>query len=74
MTSGRSEVETFKLKLNRRDIAEIVDNSRQLRITDINFIRSATVDDVQAAYILMAFQDFLTARRCDVPYELVLNE
>lgn len=74
MTAGTSNVDTFKLKINRRDIVEIVDNSRQLRITDMDFIRAATVDDVQGAYILMAFAEFLQSRRCDVPFEVVLSE
>ncbi len=64
----------FKIKINRRDIVEIVDNARQLRITDIDFIRAATVDDVQAAYTLLSLQDFLRARRCDPDFEVVLNE
>lgn len=74
MTSGRSDIDTFKLKVNRRDIAEIVENSRQLRITDIEFLRAAPLDDVQVAYTLLAFKDFLASRRCELPYELVLSE
>ncbi len=72
MTTGRSK--EFKVKINRRDIVEIVDNARQLRITDIDFIRTATVDDVHGAYILLALQDFLKSRRCDPDFDVVLSE
>ena len=71
MTHGKSE---FKVKLNRRDIAEIVDKAKQLRIEDLNFIRAATVDDVQCAYLLMSLIEFLRDRRCEPDFEVVLSE
>jgi hypothetical protein len=64
----------FKVKINRRDIVEIVDNARQLRITDLDFIRTATVDDVHGAYILLSLTDFLKNRRCEPDFEVVLSE
>ncbi len=64
----------FKIKINRRDIVEIVDSARQLRITDIDFIRSASLEDIQGAYVLLSLQEFLRARRCDPDFEVVLNE
>ncbi len=72
MNDGKSK--DFKVKINRRDIVEIVDNSRQLRIIDLDFIRNATVDDVQGAYIILSLQDFLRARRCDPDFEVCLAE
>lgn len=68
------KMQDFKIKINRRDIVEIVDNARQLRIEDIDFIRTATVDDVHGAYILLSLQDFLRSRRCDPDFEVVLSE
>ncbi len=64
----------FKVKINRRDIVEIVDNARQLRIEDIDYIRAATVDDIQCAYLLMSLTEFLKARRCEPDFEVVLSE
>lgn len=69
--NGQSE---FKLKLNRRDIVEIVDKSKQLRIEDLNFIRSATYDDVHAAYVLLALTEFMKERRVEAGFEVVLSE
>ena len=71
---GKSDIETFKLKLNRRDIAEIADVSKELRITDSTFIRLASYDDVHTAYILLSLQEFFKARNCEIPFELVLSE
>lgn len=68
---GKSD---FKVKLNRRDIVEIVDNARQLRITDLDFIRTATVDDVHGAYILLSLQEFLRNRQVEPDFEIVLSE
>lgn len=64
----------FKIKINRRDIVEIVDNARQLRIEDLDFIRTATVDDVHGAYILLSLTEFLKSRRCEPDFEVVLSE
>lgn len=72
MTTG--SLKEFRIKINRRDIVEIVDQARQLRITDLDFIRTATVDDVQGAYILLSLQEFLRSRRCEPDFEVVLNE
>ena len=69
-----NEMKDFKVKLNRRDIAEIVDKAKQLRIEDLNFIRAATVDDVQCAYLLMSLIEFLRDRRCEPDFEVVLSE
>lgn len=64
----------FKLVLNRRDIAEIADNSKQLRIEDLNFIRNATYEDVQAAYVLLSLQEFMKTRNVVPEFEVVLSE
>lgn len=64
----------FKIKINRRDIAEIVEQSRQLRITDQAFLASAPYDDVMAAYTLLALTEFLKQRRCEPDFEVVLSE
>ncbi len=64
----------FKVKINRRDLAEIVEQSRQLRITDQAFLSTAPYDDVMAAYTLVSLQEFLLARRCDPDFEVVLSE
>lgn len=71
MTDGKN---SFPLKLNRRDIAEIVDQSRQLRIEDQNFIRSAPYDDVHAAYTILSLIEFMRTRRVDPGFEVVLSE
>lgn len=71
MTHGNKE---FKIKINRRDIVEIVDTARQLRIEDLDFIRTATVDDVHGAYIILSLQEFLKSRRCEPDFEVVLSE
>lgn len=72
MIDGKSK--EFKVKINKRDIVEIVENSRQLRITDIDFLRAASLDDVTVAYTLLSLQEFLRARRCEPDFEVVLNE
>lgn len=74
MKSGRSEVETFSVKINKQDIATIVENSRQLRITDQSFLRGATYEDVMAAYTILALQEFLVTRRVPASFEVVLSE
>lgn len=64
----------FKVKLNRLDIAEIVEQSRQLRITDQAFLATAPYDDVMAAYTILSLEEFLKSRRCNPDFEVVLSE
>lgn len=64
----------FKLKINRRDLAEIVEQARQLRITDQDFLRVAPYDDVHGAYIILSLVEFMQARRVDPDFEVVLSE
>ncbi len=64
----------FKVKINRRDLAEIVEQSRQLRITDQAFLQAAPYDDVMAAYTLLSLSEFLKARKCVPDFEIQLNE
>lgn len=72
MNDGKSK--PFRLKLNRLDIAKIVDDSRQLRITDQNFLQAASLDDVTAAYTMLALIEFMRERRVEPDFELALNE
>lgn len=72
MNDGRSK--PFRLKLNRLDIAKIVDDSRQLRITDQGFLQAASLDDVTAAYTLLSLIEFMRERRVEPDFELALNE
>lgn len=71
MSIGRNE---FLLELNRKDIAEIVDRSKQLRIEDQAFIRAAPYEDVMAAYVLMGLMKVMQERRVEPGFKLVLNE
>lgn len=71
MNAGKNE---FRLKINRRDLAEIVDLSKQLRLADQAFIKSAPYDDVHAAYYLNATIEFMKNRHVDAGFELVLSE
>lgn len=78
MTHGRSDVEVFKLKINRRDISELsnrvytyIDNTPEL----INLLNSgAPLNDFNLAKTLFVLQEFFVNRRLEVPFELVLNE
>lgn len=74
MKSGRSDIEVFKVPINRKDIAEIEGISRQLRISDQAFIKSAPYEDVMTAYALLALQEFLSSRRVEPGFEVVLSE
>ena len=75
MTSGRNKIdENFRVKLNKRDIAEIVENSKQLRITDQTFLRGATYEDVMAAYTILSLRDFLETRHVPTAFDVVLSE
>lgn len=71
MNAGKNE---FPLKITGKDIAEIVDHSRQLRIEDLSFIRKATLEDVHAAYTLLSLIEFMRARRVPAGFEVVLSE
>jgi len=64
----------FKIQINRRDIVEISDFSKQLRITDQEFLRTADYDSVHTAYILLSLHEFLTKRRCAPDFEVNLAE
>jgi 3-oxoacyl-[acyl-carrier-protein] synthase III len=67
-------INEFKLKLSKRDIVEIADSTKQLRIEDQNFLRSATYDDVHAAYIILALVEFMKNRHVEPGFEVVLSE
>lgn len=70
MTTGPN---SFKVPIQPKDITEIVESSRQLRITDMKFIKSASYEEVHAAYTIMALEEFLKTRRCDPDFQVVLN-
>ena len=67
----------FKVKLYRRDMAEIADAAENPQvIKDIaDFIISgAPVSDVTVARILLALKDYMKLRHVEVDYEVVLSE
>lgn len=64
----------FKVKINRRDINEIQENARHLRITDLEFLKGASYEDVHAAYALLSLHAFLVKRCCEPDFEVVLSE
>jgi hypothetical protein len=71
VTYGRNE---FKVKLTRKDISKLVETTHNMMLTDIKFIRNASVDEVQAARVLLALQDYLQERHCQPDFEVVLSE
>ncbi len=64
----------FKLQINRSELAQIVENSKQFRITDQAFIKEAPYEDVMAAYTVLSLISFLEERRLRVDFELSLND
>lgn len=64
----------FKVKINRRDIAEITESTKQFRIEAMKFIAEAPYEDIITAHVLLALQDFLRTRRVEPDFEVVLSE
>lgn len=74
LPSEEVEVTDFKMVLGPRDITDIVVLSSQLRIQDQKFIAQASYEEVQAAYVIMALEQFLTERRIPREFSVQLSE
>lgn len=72
---GRSE---FKVKLNRRDIAEICERAKnyQFRLDgdELSFMKSAPYEDLETLAFLRALEDLLKDRRCEPDFQVDLSE
>lgn len=72
MIDGKNE---FKIKINRRAIAEIADNRRNILNTlPSEFLMNAPYSDIQVALALLSLSQFLANFRIEPDFEVDLNE
>lgn len=72
--AGKSE---FKVKINRRAIADIVSQGNALPLNQavMTLIQSgAPFEDVKMAMALLSFEQYLKERNCEPDFEVVLHE
>ena len=70
MIDGKNE---FKIKINRRAIAEIADNTRNIKLPP-EFLMNAPYSDIQVAFALLSLSQFLANFRIEPDFEVDLNE
>lgn len=64
----------FRVVINRKAIADIADIVKGLQIKDFGFIRSAPYEDVHAAYIVLALEEYLVSKRLSPDFKVDLSE